>query len=63
MKTWHVIVLAASIIVAAMGAALVRGLCERYELVSTPSPYLCYRVDRLTGHVLKVGTNDVGRYP
>jgi uncharacterized membrane protein len=53
MKTWHVIVLAASIIVASIGGVLVRGLCDRYQLTAQAAD-LAYRVDKLTGKVAAV---------
>ncbi len=53
MKTWHVIVLAASIIVASIGGGLVRGLCDRYQLTAQEAD-LGYRVDKLTGKVAAV---------
>jgi|MudIll2142460700_1097286.scaffolds.fasta_scaffold526972_2 hypothetical protein len=49
MKTWHVILLAASIIAAVIGGAWVRAVYDRYQIVAIGGVGQTYRLDKLTG--------------
>jgi hypothetical protein len=58
MKTWHVILLSASIVVAALGTVVVFGSLMRYSVVGAdiggnqqPSSLVAWKLDRLTGKV------------
>lgn len=53
MKTWHVIILAISIVVASVGSALVRGAFDRYQIIRQEND-AAYRMDKLTGKVAVV---------
>jgi hypothetical protein len=52
MKTWHVLVLAASLVLAAISGGFALGLCNRYQMTSIEGRAWNYRMDRLTGEVV-----------